>query len=59
MNNILSIVNKPQNEYYPDLETVDIFRTFKVTTRDPIQNLDHLKQSQNLQLWHKPIYNVY
>ena len=36
MSNVLSIVNKPQNDLYPDLEPVDIFRTFKVTTRDRV-----------------------
>ena len=41
MNNLKSIINRPQLELYPDLEPVEIFRTFKVTTRENLLLLDH------------------
>ena len=35
-----AIIHRPE-ELYPDLEPEEIFRTFKVTTREPLLLLDH------------------
>ena len=40
MDNLLAKINKPQNELYPDLDPREIFKTFKVTTREPLKHLD-------------------